>query len=115
MKGLVEDLLLLARLDQVRRRNGRRSTWPSWPPMPAATPSRPTRPAGHFHAPQPVVILGVEAHVRQALGNLVTNAVKPHLRGTAIEVSAGVQGGEAVVSRARPRPRPRHRGAGPRL
>jgi two-component system, OmpR family, sensor kinase len=99
MKGLVEDLLLLARLDQVRQTERAAVDLSvlaadACSDASAAAPGRPVT----LHAPQPVVILGVEAHARQALGNLVTNALKHTPPGTAIDVSAQVQGGEAVVS-----------------
>ena len=99
MKGLVEDLLLLARLDQVRpaERAAVDLSVLAADACSDATAAAPGRPVT-LHAPQPVVILGVEAHVRQALGNLVTNAVKHTPQGTAIDVSAEVQGGEAVVA-----------------
>jgi two-component system, OmpR family, sensor kinase len=99
MKGLVEDLLLLARLDQVRpaERAAVDLSVLAADACSDATAAAPDRPVT-LHAPQPVVILGVEAHVRQALGNLVTNAVKHTPQGTAIDVSAEVQGGEAVVA-----------------
>jgi two-component system, OmpR family, sensor kinase len=99
MKGLVEDLLLLARLDQVRpaERAAVDLSVLAADACSDATAAAPVRPVT-LHAPQPVVILGVEAHVRQALGNLVTNAVKHTPEGTAIDVSAEVHGGEAVVS-----------------
>lgn len=89
MRTLVEDLLLLARLDETR------------PPevgdvdltvlaadacsdAVASAPERPVR----LDAPEPVVVRADGAHLRQALGNLVTNAVRHTPAGTAIEVTA---------------------------
>ena len=67
----------------------RRSTWPCWPPTPAATRSPPIR-AGRspWTPPDPVIVLGDEDHLRQAIANLVSNALAPHAAGTPIEVSA---------------------------
>jgi two-component system OmpR family sensor kinase len=99
MKTLVEDLLLLARLDQTR-------------PMErvpvdlavlaadacsdavAAAPDRPVT----LDAPEPTVVLGDRDHLRQAIANLVTNAVRHTPAGTPIEVSARVAGPTAVVA-----------------
>ena len=98
MKGLVEDLLLLARLDQVRRSER----------VPvdlyvlaadacsdaiAADPQRPVTLA----APQPVVVLGDAAHLRQALANLVSNALRHTPAGTALDVTVGLREGYARV------------------
>jgi two-component system OmpR family sensor kinase len=98
MKGLVEDLLLLARLDQVRQAE-RAAVDLSVLAADActdATAAAPGRPIT-LYAPQPVVVLGVEAHLRQALGNLLTNALNHTAPGTPIEVSARVEAGGAVV------------------
>ncbi len=99
MKGLVEDLLLLARLDQVRQTERAPVDLSvlaadACSDATAAAPGRPVT----LQAPQPVVILGVEPHLRQALGNLVTNALNHTPPGTAIDVSAHVEGGEAVIA-----------------
>ena len=98
MKVLVEDLLLLARLDQPR------------PPRPtsidlavlcadacsdahAIAPEREVS----LDAPEPVVVQGDRDHLRQAIANLVTNALRHTPAGTAIEVSARFIDGSAVV------------------
>ena len=112
MKGLVEDLLLLARLDQVRQTERAPVDLSvlaadACSDATAAAPGRPVT----LHAPQPVVILGVEPHLRQALGNLVTNALNHTPPGTAIDVSAHVEGGEAVIAVRDHGPGPRRRGA----
>jgi len=98
MKVLVEDLLLLARLDQPR------------PPRPtsidlavlcadacsdahAIAPEREVS----LDAPEPVVVQGDRDHLHQAIANLVTNALRHTPAGTAIEVSARFIDGSAVV------------------
>ena len=99
MRVLVDDLLLLARLDQTRD--------PERAPVDLAVlaadacsdaaayaPDRPIT----FDAPEPVVVSGDEAHLRQAIANLVTNAVRHTPDGSAIEVSAHLEDGGAVVS-----------------
>jgi signal transduction histidine kinase len=59
----------------------------------AADPARPVT----LTAPAPVVVLGDRDHLRQAIANLVTNALRHTPGGTAVDVSAVVEGGEAVV------------------
>jgi two-component system OmpR family sensor kinase len=98
MKALVEDLLLLARLDETRP--------PQRVPIDlvvlaadacsdaiAVDPSR----SVVLDAPDPVVVLGDTDHLRQAIANLLTNAVRHTPAGTAIEVSARLEDGAAVV------------------
>jgi two-component system OmpR family sensor kinase len=98
MTGLVEDLLLLARLGQVRHSE------PAAVDMSvlaadacsdaiAASPDRPVT----LSAPEPVIVLGDEDHLRQALANLVTNALRHTPPGSAVEVSARLQNGYAVT------------------
>ena len=98
MKVLVEDLLLLARLDQPR------------PPRPTAIDlavlcadacsdahaMAPDRQVS-LDAPEPVVIQGDRDHLHQAIANLVTNALRHTPAGTAIELSARFIDGSAVV------------------
>ena len=98
MRGLVEDLLLLARLDQVRPAERAPVDMSvlaadACSDAIAADPGRTVTLA----APQPVVVLGDAAHLRQALANLVTNALRHTPAGTAIEVSAGLREGYALV------------------
>jgi two-component system OmpR family sensor kinase len=89
MRRLVEDLLLLARLDQAPE--------PVRSPVDlavlaadactdavAAAPARSVTLA----APSPVVVDGDEGHLRQAIGNLVNNAIRHTPEGTPIEVAA---------------------------
>ncbi len=99
MKTLVEDLLLLARLDETRP--------PEREPVDlavlaadacsdavAVAPDRRVT----LDAPEPVVVLGDRDHLRQAIGNLVTNALRHTPAGTPIEVGAHVDDGAATVS-----------------
>ena len=60
----------------------------------AAAPDRPVA----LDAPEPVVILGDRDHLRQAIANLVTNALRHTPAGTPIEVSARVIGRMAAVA-----------------
>ena len=98
MKALVDDLLLLARLDETRP--------VEFGPVDlavlaadacsdavAAEPGRPMT----LDAPDPVVVAGVRDHLRQAIANLVANALRHTPVGSPIEVSARLLGGEAIV------------------
>lgn len=99
MKGLVEDLLLLARLDETR----------PFEPEPVdlavlaadactdAVAVDPTR-AVTLDAPTPVVVPGDAAHLRQAIANLVTNALRHTPPGSPIEVSTRLDGDRASVT-----------------
>ena len=99
MKTLVEDLLLLARLDETR----------PFDPEPVdltvlaadactdAVAIAPDR-AVTLDAPLPVVVSGDADHLRQAIANLVTNAVRHTPDGTPIEVSTRVAGDRATVT-----------------
>ena len=98
MATLVEDLLLLARLDQTRPIDRAPVDLAvlcadACTDAVAADPNREVS----FDAPDPVVVLGAESHLRQAIGNLLTNAVRHTPAGTAIDVSAAVEDGAAVV------------------
>jgi two-component system, OmpR family, sensor kinase len=99
MKLLVEDLLLLARVDQTR--TAERApvdlavlAADACSDAVAAAPDRNVT----LDAPEPVVIAGDQTHLRQAISNLVTNAVRHTPPGTPIEVSARLTNGAAAVS-----------------
>ena len=119
MKILVEDLLLLARLDETRPVERAPVDLAvlaadACSDAVAADPSRPVT----LDAPEPVVVLGDRDHLRQAIANLVTNAVRHTPAGTPIEVAAApeqrsappsssgttVAGLDADAPRARVRP-----------
>ena len=99
MKTLVEDLLLLARLDQTRpiERAPVDLAVLAADACSDAVAAAPDRPVA-LDAPEPVVVLGDRNHLRQAIANLVTNAVRHTPAGTPIEVGARITGGTAVVS-----------------
>jgi two-component system OmpR family sensor kinase len=99
MKTLVEDLLLLARLDETR----------PFDPAPVdltvlaadACSDAAAINADHpitLDAPRPVVVQGDGDHLRQAIANLVTNALKHTPAGTAVEVSTRAAGDQALVT-----------------
>ena len=99
MKVLVEDLLLLARLDQ-HRSTERKPTdlvilaADACTDMVATDPERSVT----LDAPAPVVVPGDEAHLRQALSNLTTNALRHTPPGTPVEVGCHLANGHAVLS-----------------
>jgi two-component system OmpR family sensor kinase len=99
MKTLVEDLLLLARLDETRR--------VEFAPVDlavlaadacsdavAADPIR----AVSLDAPSPVVVQGDAGHLRQAVANLVANAIKHTPTSTSLELGARIDGDHARFS-----------------
>jgi two-component system, OmpR family, sensor kinase len=102
MGSLVEDLLLLARLDE--QRPGR--TAPVHLDVLARDavhdahgldPSREVRFVGDPGDPgAPVVVTGDEDRLRQVVTNLVGNAVRHTPPGSPIEVAVGLDGGQAV-------------------
>ena len=98
MKVLVEDLLLLARLDQPRaaERVPVDLAVLAADACSDAVATAPDRPIT-LDAPEPVVVAGDQAHLRQAIANLVTNAVRHTPDGSPIEVRAGLDDGTAVV------------------
>ncbi|MCU1373167.1 MAG: sensor histidine kinase [Actinomycetia bacterium] len=98
MKTLVEDLLLLARLDQVRaaERSPVDLAVLAADACSDAVASAPDRSVS-LVAPDPVVVSGDRDHLRQAIANLVSNAVRHTPAGTPLEVSATLEGGSAVV------------------
>lgn len=99
MKVLVEDLLLLARLDQTRQADDQ----PVDLAVLAADACSDAVALARdrtvtLDAPEPVVVLGDEALLRQAIANLVANAVGHTPGGTPVEVAVGLAGGEASVT-----------------
>jgi len=99
MKVLVEDLLLLARLDQPRAAE-RAPLDLAVLVADACSDAVATAPdrSVTLDAPQPVIMTGDQAHLRQAIANLVTNALRHTPPGSPIDVAARVDGGHAVVS-----------------
>lgn len=99
MKVLVEDLLLLARLDQQ----------PAVEALPTdlvviaadactdAVAGDPSRPVS-LDAPEALEVMGDPAHLRQAVSNLLSNALHHTPGGTSIEVACRRQGTVAVLS-----------------
>ncbi len=99
MKVLVESLLLLARLDQkpaVEMRPTDLSVLAAdaCTDAVAVEPSRPVT----LDAPQAVEVLADPAHLRQALSNLLSNALRHTPAGTPIEVACTRRDGVAVLS-----------------
>ncbi len=99
MRTLVDDLLLLARLDE------RREIEPTPVDLAvlaadacsdavAADPDRTIT----LDAPHSVVVDGVQDHLRQAIANLVSNALSHTPSGTPVEVSALARDGQALVT-----------------
>jgi two-component system OmpR family sensor kinase len=98
MRVLVDDLLLLARLDQTRpiERVPVDLAVVAADACSAAVAVEPDRRVT-LDAPAPVVVRGDDDHLRQAVTNLVANAVRHTPAGSPIEVSAVLVGGDAVV------------------
>jgi|tagenome__1003787_1003787.scaffolds.fasta_scaffold20984437_3 two-component system OmpR family sensor kinase len=96
MGVLVEDLLTLARLDEVREaeRTEVDLTALSRDAVDDALVTAPEREVA-LHANGPVCVLGERDQLRQVLGNLVRNALVHTPPGTPIEVSVDSAGGEA--------------------
>ena len=99
MKRLVEDLLLLARLDETRpvQRQSVDLAVLAADACSDAAATDPTR-AITLVAPKPVMVEGDRDHLRQALANLVTNALKHTPAGTALEISADVADAWAKIT-----------------
>jgi two-component system OmpR family sensor kinase len=98
MTALVEDLLLLARLDQQREvdRAPVRLDELAADAVADARAVEPDRPVA-LDVPGPVVVRGDEAHLRQLLANLVANARVHTPPGTPVHVSVAAVGGVARV------------------
>src|SRR5262249_4490179 len=93
------DLLLLARLDETRPvlREPVDLAVLAADACSDAIAAQPDRRVS-LDAPAPVVVSGDQDHLRQAIANLVTNALKHTPPGTPVEVSAERRNGHAVVS-----------------
>ncbi len=98
MKTLVEDLLLLARLDETRpvERTPVDLAVLAADACSDAIAVAPDRPIV-LDAPEPVVVPGDQDHLRQAIANLVNNALRHTPAGSPLEVGAHLEGGVAVV------------------
>jgi two-component system OmpR family sensor kinase len=98
MEALVEDLLLLARLDQTRPID-RRPVDLAVLAADACTDAvaRDRERQITLESPDPVVVKGDGDHLRQAIGNLVANAVDHTPSGTPIEVAVRTEGGAGLV------------------
>lgn len=99
MKVLVEDLLLLARIDEHREIERNPTDLAvlaadACTDVAAGDPDRQVT----LDAPEPVVVPGDEAHLRQALANLTTNALRHTPPGSPIEVGCHLEDGSAVVT-----------------
>jgi two-component system OmpR family sensor kinase len=97
---LVEDLLLLARLDQQRplQREPVDLLDLARDAVHDASAVDPTRTVSlEVMGGDPPVVIGDDARLRQVFGNLVTNALTHTPDGTPIAVRVGTVGGEAVV------------------
>ncbi|HEY3834593.1 MAG TPA: HAMP domain-containing sensor histidine kinase [Acidimicrobiia bacterium] len=98
MRTLVEDLLLLARVDRTRT--------PEQEPVDLtviaadaatdAVATAPDRPITVI-APEPVIVRGDRDHLRQAVANLVVNALKHTPAGSPVEIEASSEGHVARV------------------
>ncbi len=97
MAALVEDLLLLARLDQHRplERTGVRLDELAADGVRDAEAVEPKRPINA--SLDPVVVEGDEMHLRQVVANLLTNARVHTPAGTPVRVSVGVNDGRALL------------------
>ncbi|MCB0978831.1 MAG: HAMP domain-containing histidine kinase [Acidimicrobiales bacterium] len=98
MRRLVDDLLLLARLDEHRPVQAREVDL-SVVVADAATDAHAVDAARPLSvdAPRQAVVVGDPDLIRQAVGNLVTNALRHTPAGTAIHLSCAVEGDEVVV------------------
>jgi two-component system OmpR family sensor kinase len=98
MGGLVEELLLLARLDQ-RRPPERVDVDLSELAAECCADLAVTAPERDvtLDSPGPVRVVADPAHLRQAIGNLLSNAHRHTPAGGPVEVSVGTDGGVATV------------------
>lgn len=102
MSVLVEDLLLLARLDRERTPDKQHVDLTvlaadAVEDARARSPQRRIRVSG-LHGPlSPTLVDGVESQLRQVLTNLLANAVQHTAEGTPVEVVVGADGPDAIV------------------
>ena len=98
MGVLVDDLLLLARLDQGRPlERSLSSWWPSWTtPWPMPAPSSPTGRSPSMPG-RPVVVSGDDVRLHQVVANLLSNARVHTPRGHAGDRPGDVDGPNAVI------------------
>jgi two-component system, OmpR family, sensor kinase len=99
MKVLVDDLLMLARLDEPRQPQRAAVDLA----VLAADACSDARAVGRdrpitLDAPAPIVVHGDRDHLRQALANLVGNAVRHTPTGTPIDIAARLDDRDAVLS-----------------
>jgi two-component system OmpR family sensor kinase len=99
MTALVDDLLLLARLDQGRPLASERVDLKAIvdDAQADALVLAPTR-SIHLDAPSKVFVTGDETRIRQVIGNLVRNALVHTPTGTAVEIDLDTRNGAAVIS-----------------
>lgn len=98
---LVDDLLLLARLDAHRPLELCRWTCWRWPVMPRTTRGRWTPNAGSpwrsLDGPGTPEVLGDESRLRQVLRNLVANAIQHTPESADVTVRVGTEGDDAIL------------------
>lgn len=99
MGVLVDDLLLLARLDQGRPLERADTDFAEIAREVTADTAvvEPTRPIS-FEAAEPIVVLGDEQRLRQAVANLLHNALEHTPANTPVEVGVRVEGDWAVLT-----------------
>lgn len=98
MGDLVENLLMLARLDQLPE-TAREPVEVSKLVAEVAQEARVTAPDRHinFEADGPVTVMGDAAQLRQVVSNLVRNALVHTPAGTPVDLRAGTDGHEATL------------------
>lgn len=99
MRDLVEDLLLLARLDEGRPLASEPVNLTALADDAAldASANHPSRPVA-VQSPGPVIVTGDEPRLRQLLGNLVNNALVHTNMNTQVTIRVETAGDQAIVS-----------------